>query len=89
MQSVPLDAHLADLVHLDVLDLSLDGTYLLNAAFRAEAIALHARDPSRFDSLFGDLILARAAERGVALVDLEGLVLAALEIGASEPEAHV
>lgn len=88
MQPVLVDSYVAELVHLDILDVQLEGAYVLNAAFRAEAIALHEADPSRFDSVVGDLILARAAERGLAVLDLDGLMMTALEVGANEPEAR-
>lgn len=88
MQQPIADARLADLAYLDVLDVRLDGSYALNAEFYAAALQAHAADPSRFGSIFGDLILARAMARGVALMDVEELALAALEVAVDAEEAR-
>lgn len=88
MQPLWCDANLGELVQLDVVDVRLDGTYTLNEEFLAAARAAYAQDPSCFDTILCDLILARALARGVAVVDLDGLALTALEVGANEAEAH-
>ncbi|GEM_PF-3952044 len=88
MPLVRPDARLADLVVLDVLDLRLDGAYALNREFLEACRAAFDAEPGRLDGVVSDLILARAMARGYAgAVDLQGLTLAALEIGAAEPEA--
>ena len=83
MQVLRPDARLADLVLLDVLDMSLDGGYALNAAFVAACRAAYAAHPRDFDSIVPDMILARAMARGYSSgIDVDALTLAALEIGA-------
>jgi hypothetical protein len=80
-------ARLADLVHLDVLDLRLDGTYVMSRTFLADAREAYRQDPSAFDTIVGDLILTRALHRGYAVLDVDDLALLALEIAANEAEA--
>jgi hypothetical protein len=88
MSLVRPDARIADLVVLDVLDVRLDGSYAVNEEFLAACRAAYTADPRRLDDVVPDLILARAMARGYAgAVDLEGLTLALLEIGAAEPSA--
>lgn len=83
MQLLVPDARLADLAQLDVIDVGLDGSYALNAEFAAACRAAFAADPSRFDEIVPDMILARAMARGFAGgLDVEALTVAALEIGA-------
>lgn len=80
------DANLAVLAHLDVIDVRLDGSYALNAAFQAMCRAAYDADPRRYDSVIPDLIRARAAARRLVLdLDLDELVLTALEVAGAEP----
>jgi len=84
MAQVLADARLAELVLLDVLDVTLDGTLHLNAAFVAKCRAALDADPACLDDVFQTHILARAAERGFALVGVENLVLTALEVAVGD-----
>lgn len=84
MPRVELDARLAELVVLDVLDVAEDGTLRLNAAFRDECVAAYSEDASCLGTVVQDRILARAAASGYACLDLDLLALAALE--AAEPD---
>lgn len=86
MQVLQPDMRLADLVHLDVLDLRIDGSYALNAEFLAAARTAFEEDPATFDRVLGDLILARAMARGFALLDVDELALAALEVASADEE---
>jgi hypothetical protein len=88
MQPVWCDANLGELVQLDIVDVRLDGSYVLNEEFVQAARAAYEADPSCFDSVFCDLILARAVARGVALFDVEGLALTALEVDANAAQAR-
>lgn len=87
MQLLLPDLRIADLVHLDVLDIRADGSYAINARFLSDAREAHLRDPAAFDRIFGDLILARALKLGYALFDVDELALAALEVAANDADA--
>ena len=65
MLPVKLDARLAELASLDVLDVRPDGSFRLNATFVAECLAAHAGAPApEAGALLREQILARAAARG-------------------------
>lgn len=86
MQLLQPDENLAVLAQLDVVDLRLDGSYALNASFQAMARAAYHADPTRFDAIIPDLILARAAARGVVLdIDVHELAMSALQVVGAEP----
>lgn len=87
MVPVAPDARLAELAWLDVLDVRPDGSLALNAAFHEECIAAYDADPDCLGTVFQARLLARAAERGMGLVDVDELALAALEIAAAEEDA--
>lgn len=81
MHAFVLDARLADLAFLDVIDLAPDGRWTLNEGFRLACVAAYDADPSSLDHVIQDVILARAMARGVAAVlDVDELALAALEV---------
>lgn len=85
MQLLKGDENLAILAQLDIIDLALDGGYSLNRAFHAMCCAAYEADPARFDEIVPEMIVNRAAVRGLVLdVDADELALAALEIGAAE-----
>lgn len=85
MPLVEVDAAVAELALLDVVDLQPDGTVRLNESFLEACLAAYDADPSCLDEVFHQHILARATERGYAgCVDLDNLALAALEVGAGE-----
>lgn len=84
MAQVVVDARLAELAYLDVLDVSYDGKLHLNAAFVAECRAALDADPACLDDVFQTHILARAAALGMALVDVEDLTLTALEVAVGD-----
>lgn len=86
MLRVDADPALAELVMMDVVDVRADGTFALNARFVHECRAAYDADPSRFDEIVSEAILARAISRGFAVVDLDDLTIAALEIAANEAE---
>lgn len=88
MPLVIMDARLAELAALDVLDVRTDGALRLNATFVAKCLAAYDADPSCLDSVIRDHIVARAGERAVALsTDPDELALAALEIESAEGSA--
>lgn len=83
MHAVRADGHLAELAILDVVDVTPEGAYVLNAAFRAACITAYD-EGADLETVFAECILARALERGYAgCADLDALALAALEIGAA------
>lgn len=85
MQLLRPDANLAVLVHLDVVDMRLDGSYALNAAFQAMCRVAYEADPRRFDTVIPELILVRAQGRGLVLdIDVHDLALTALEVAGAE-----
>lgn len=87
MHTLRVDGRLAELVFLDVVDLTDEGAYVLNAAFREECIATYEAGVE-LEDVFSARIMARAIERGFAgCVDLDDLALAALEVGAAEADA--
>lgn len=84
MPPVTADARLAELVHLDVLDVTPDGRLSMNAGFIAMCRAAIDADPTCLDDVFQSHILARAAERGFAILDVDAMALAALEVAVGE-----
>lgn len=87
MSSLKLDVRLAELVHLDVLDLRLDGSLALNEAFRAECLAAYEHDPSCLSTVFQERILQRAVSYGFAgCIDVDELALLALEIAVEDEQ---
>jgi predicted component of type VI protein secretion system len=64
MPLAKLDARLAELALLDVVDLRDDGTIRLNATFVATCMLAHAQSPAETEAVVRDCILARAEERG-------------------------
>lgn len=75
------DDRIAQLAVLDVVDVLSDGTLVLNRSFVAECRAKYDADPSLLEYVIKREIVARAREMGV-VIDADGLVLAALEVGA-------
>lgn len=76
-----LDARIAELVHLDVVDVRPDGSVCLNATFVATCLADHAASPASSEDVVRERILARAQERGHVPRSPSRLALAALCLG--------
>jgi hypothetical protein len=84
MVMVSPDAQLMQLAHLDVIDVRSDGSLVLNGRFLTECQDAYAADSSLLGTVIGSYILARALAIGV-VVDVEGLTLAALDVGCAPP----
>ncbi len=88
MALVEPNAHLAELALLDIVDVMEDGTLMLNEEFVDACTRVLDKDPSRFDTVIQEHILARALERGYAgCFDVDGMALTALELGNAVAEA--
>lgn len=85
MQLPQADPNVAILAYLDVVDVKLDGSYVVNPLFLSICRAMHHADPRQFDTVFTRMIRGRAASRGIVLdVDADELAVTALEIAAAE-----
>jgi hypothetical protein len=82
-----VDTNVAELVHLDVIDIAPDGAYTFNESFRAACIAAYDGGKATLDDVFQRMILARAIERGFAgVANVDDLALTALEIAVADAE---
>lgn len=82
---VEVDAHLAELAILDVIDVRVDGSLRLNPEFVEECVDALDAAPGSIATVVQDCIVARAWARGYAgCANADAMALAALELGATE-----